>query len=221
VISFDFRQRLLISVFGAIVVLGLIWFYFQKTPLIQEETASPQLADKPSALADPEKALPVWPVAEFEERITRKPFGIYITPETSPVQPERFSGYHTGVDVEYEDVKDEVPVLAVCDGEVVSADWVSGYGGTVILKCDFNDQALFLVYGHLDPASFISQDEVKKGDQIAILGKGQTRATDFERKHLHFAVKKGELDLRGYVSKEEALNQWLNPIAFFSGFQSS
>jgi len=32
---------------------------------------------------------------------------IYITPQTSPVQPERFTGYHTGVDVEYNDIKSE------------------------------------------------------------------------------------------------------------------
>jgi hypothetical protein len=33
--------------------------------------------------------------------LQKKPFGIYITPENSPVQPENFTGYHTGIDVEY------------------------------------------------------------------------------------------------------------------------
>ena len=41
-------------------------------------------------------------------RITKKPFGIFITTQNSPVQPERFSGYHTGVDVEYKDAEGRI-----------------------------------------------------------------------------------------------------------------
>ena len=38
------------------------------------------------------------PIGQTEERITKKPFGIKISPENSPISPERFSGYHTGID---------------------------------------------------------------------------------------------------------------------------
>jgi murein DD-endopeptidase MepM/ murein hydrolase activator NlpD len=157
----------------------------------------------------------VLPVAEFFERISKKPFGIYITPENSPVQPERFTGYHVGVDVEYEDIAESVPVYAVCDGEVVLAKWVAGYGGTMAIKCGLDSQSLFFIYGHLDQQSFAKSKLVKTGDQIAILGEGETRQTDFERKHLHLAIKKDKLDLRGYVDKEEELAEWLDPGDFF------
>jgi hypothetical protein len=78
-----------------------------------QETAPTTLPNRPlaSASALPSSAEPngegggfVPPVPGFPEEITKKPFGIFINPETSPVQPERFRGYHTGVDVEVVDV---------------------------------------------------------------------------------------------------------------------
>lgn len=63
-------------------------------------------------------------------RITKKPFGIFITPSTSPVQPERFHGYHTGVD--FETFPDEqntaVAVHAICSGKLLRRAWASGCG---------------------------------------------------------------------------------------------
>ena len=148
-----------------------------------------------------------YPIAEFGQRITKKPFGIHITPQNSPIQPERFAGFHTGVDVEYQDVVDDVPVMAVCDGEMVLARWVSGYGGVVVLKCQEN----FVVYGHLRVGSIVKKTSVIRGEQIAVLGKGGTIETDYERKHLHFGIHKNALDLRGYVQKAEELIQWIDP----------
>ncbi|PIX12305.1 hypothetical protein COZ73_00470 [Candidatus Falkowbacteria bacterium CG_4_8_14_3_um_filter_36_11] len=92
----------------------------------------------------------VFPVAEFKSRITKKPFGIYITPKTSPVQPERFQGYHIGVDVEYGDATGTVPVMAIADGQVVFSGWVSGYGGIVIIKHLINNQNYLVLYRHQD-----------------------------------------------------------------------
>ncbi|MCL5774898.1 MAG: hypothetical protein M1333_01655, partial [Patescibacteria group bacterium] len=40
------------------------------------------------------------PLDKALERVTKKPFGIKISPQNSPVSPERFSGFHTGVDFE-------------------------------------------------------------------------------------------------------------------------
>src|SRR3990167_7147055 len=39
-----------------------------------------------------------YPISDWLSRITKKKFGQYITPQTSPVQPERFTGYHTAAD---------------------------------------------------------------------------------------------------------------------------
>jgi len=136
-----------------------------------------------------------YPIAEFGQRITKKPFGIHITSQNSPIQPERFVGFHTGVDVEYQDVVDEVPVMAVCNGEIVLARWVSGYGGVVVIKCQEN----FVVYGHLRVGSIVKKTNVTRGEQIAVLGKGGTIETDYERKHLHFGIHKNAQIGRAHV----------------------
>jgi len=91
------------------------------------------------------------PIAEFFSRITKKPFGIYITPETSPVQPDRWTGYHTGVDIEYEDIPGDVPVRAIADGEIVLNKFATGYGGVVVIRHNINGQDILALYGHLDP----------------------------------------------------------------------
>jgi murein DD-endopeptidase MepM/ murein hydrolase activator NlpD len=157
----------------------------------------------------------IYPIDEFRERITKKPFGIYITPENSPVNPEKFSGYHTAIDVEYEDVDTEVPVYSVCDGEIVLARFVSGYGGAVVLKCGQN----FVMYGHLDPNNLTKSKSVKPGEIIGQLGKGNSLETDGERKHLHFGIHKNKLDLRGYVKEKSELDDWYdqNEIMDFFG----
>lgn len=78
------------------------------------------------------------PVTQFKDRITKKPFGILIDPQTLPVQPVRFSGYHTGVDFEYDDVSSEVPVVAIADGTVVRSTTASGYGGVLVVRHTMN-----------------------------------------------------------------------------------
>jgi murein DD-endopeptidase MepM/ murein hydrolase activator NlpD len=155
----------------------------------------------------------------FLQRITLKPFGIYITPATSPVQPERFTGYHTGADAEYTDMQGKlVEVKAIAVGTVVLSRRVSGYGGVVVIKHDINSQQILTLYGHLDPSSLVAiNTQVTAGQMIGKLGEGYTAATDYERKHLHLAMLKGKtVDLRGYVSTEKELQSgWYNPLDFY------
>ncbi len=164
------------------------------------------------------------PIAEFADRITKKPFGIHITPATSPVQPERFSGYHTGVDVEYADPTSpsgsdgasptaDVPVFAVVDATVVQASAVSGYGGLLVLKGSIDGQSKFFLYGHVRTSSLPAVgSSVKQGDQVGVLGSPGAE-TDGERKHLHFTVSTKEpLDIRGYVQSKSELTAWQNPL---------
>lgn len=155
------------------------------------------------------------PADDFLIRITKKPFGIYITPENSPVQPERFAGFHTGADVEYEDIAGEVAVYAVCDGEIVETRRVTGYGGAVAQKCELGNQVYFLIYGHLAPDSLNGTGPVEAGEQIGILGQGYSPETDGERKHLHLGIHKETLDWRGYVQTEAELAEWEDPVEFF------
>ena len=41
-----------------------------------------------------------FPLDRGVQRITKKPFGIFVSPSHSPIQPEKFMGYHTGTDFE-------------------------------------------------------------------------------------------------------------------------
>lgn len=156
------------------------------------------------------------PIADMKNRITKKPFGIFITPQNSPVQPERFSGYHTGVDVEYDDVSGDVPVKAIAAGEVTAARDASGYGGVVVIRHKVDGEQVQSLYGHLDPSSIPSVGtSVTAGQQIGMLGEGETNETDGERKHLHFAIIKGATpDIRGYVQNQSELSAWHDPIEF-------
>ncbi|OGY93011.1 MAG: hypothetical protein A3H70_05580 [Candidatus Komeilibacteria bacterium RIFCSPLOWO2_02_FULL_48_11] len=70
------------------------------------------------------------PLARANERVTKKPFGLYVTLKNSPVLPERFTGYHTGADFEiFADEKNKpVQVTAVCAGKLIAKQRVTGYG---------------------------------------------------------------------------------------------
>lgn len=184
------------------------------TPMsVTSPTVTPPVEPTPA----PPAKVPVLvsPTPEFQNRVTKKPFGLYSTPATSPVQPERFTGYHNAVDIEYADAATDVPVVAIADGEIVMAEWVSGYGGLIVEKIVVNGETLFIIYGHMDPSSFTTKTTVKQGEQIAILGDGYTTETDGERKHIHFGIRKGSLDIRGYVQSEGELAGWYDPIAFY------
>ncbi len=155
------------------------------------------------------------PINDAKSRITKKPFGIRITPETSPVSPERFSGYHTGTD--YETFASEqgvvVPVYAICGGELVSKRAASGYGGVLVLSCEYGGQPIRVVYGHVALASVARGvgEYIAPGEQIALLGEAGPD-TDNERKHLHLGIKKGvDTDIRGYAASEAELSGWMDP----------
>lgn len=157
----------------------------------------------------------ILPVPEFKERITFKQFGTYVEPGNSPVQPERFTGYHTGVDAEFPEEK-EVPVLSITEGQVLLAKTVNGYGGVVILQHQIQGQTYSVLYGHLDPSSLTQKQQVSAGEQIGVLGEGFSSETDGERKHLHFSVRKGpSTELKGYVQTESELSNWLDPLSLF------
>lgn len=161
----------------------------------------------------------VIPIVDFFNRITKKPFGIYITPKTSPVQPEKFTGYHTGADAEATaDEKDiDIPIYAVTDGTLVFAGHVNGYGGVILIRHKVGTETVTALYGHLRISSFTKKNgaSVKRGDKIAVLGTGFSSETDGERKHLHFGIIKGStINYKGYVSTKSALSAWEDPVAW-------
>ncbi len=159
---------------------------------------------------------PVTVIENAFERITKKPFGIKISPASSPVFPEKFSGYHTGVDFEILPGEDEtdMEVYALCEGPLVLKRFVTGYGGTAVQNCNLEGQEVTVLYGHLklDSISASLDQTLKKGDLLGILGKGYSSETDGERKHLHLSVHKGpEVVLLGYVQNQSQLTNWIDP----------
>lgn len=156
------------------------------------------------------------PLDRASERVTKKPFGLYVDRDNSPVQPERFRGYHTGTDFEVRDgeVDSDVEVRVICDGVVRMRDHVSGYGGVVVQECGLNDGDVTVIYGHLDLATVSNGigTQLSRGDVVGALGAGESRETDGERKHLHLGIHKGkEINLKGYVARQSDLAQWIDP----------
>lgn len=155
------------------------------------------------------------PLENAEKRIIKKPFGIYITPNNSPISPERFSGYHTGIDYEIfeNETNSKVNVYAIRAGKILQKKNVSGYGGVVIQKSELDGQTITILYGHLDLSSIKQKvgDSLKKGEEFAVLGDAFSTETDGERKHLHLGIHKGsEINLKGYVGSESELKDWID-----------
>jgi hypothetical protein len=154
------------------------------------------------------------PIDQADRRVTKKPFGIYITPETSPIQPEKFTGFHTGTDFETfaNEATADVPFYAICDGQILQKRTVTGYGGILIQSCTINDQAVTVVYGHIKLSSIAKNigDNLSASEKIGFLGQPPTD-TAGERKHLHLGIHIGTaINILGYVQKQADLSSWLD-----------
>ncbi len=213
--------------------------FIEQGVVAEEEAKSFFPSDAPSAKRSIFFGL-VEPVDSFAKRVSKKPFGIFVSPENSPVSPERFRGYHTGVDAEIfmGEEKKNIFVSAVADGTVVSVRFATGYGGLVVIEHEIKGSVpniiegkkIYGIYGHIRLSSIIirSNDFVKAGDIIGVLGEAYSDDTGGERKHLHFGLFSAGADpafggqflnsipdIRGYVERKEELQNWLNPLQFF------
>jgi len=155
------------------------------------------------------------PIDNWSKRVTKKPFGIYVSPGHSPVSPERFTGYHTGVDFETfsDEQNKDITITAICSGPLLLKESASGYGGVVVQACQLNNQDITVIYGHLKLSSIteIKGQPFTAGETIGILGKAYSGETAGERKHLHLGIHKNTaIDIKGYVQTPEQLNDWLD-----------
>jgi murein DD-endopeptidase MepM/ murein hydrolase activator NlpD len=172
-------------------------------------TAQAQTATQDTGFAEP--------ISGGKSRATKKPFGIYVSPGHSPISPERFTGFHTGADFETtpEEQQVDVPISAMCNGPLILKKYAGGYGGIAVQSCTISGQKVTVLYGHLRLSSINPAigDEVKTGQQIAVLGTGYSAETDGERKHLHVSIHKGAFAvLSGYVQKQSELAAWIDPM---------
>jgi len=211
-----------------LLVIGSAWaVYFSDENSLPDDMAQPEKISAPEPDVLPAEVknieegksdfLP--PLTRTNERVTKKPFGIFITPQTSPVSPEKFSGYHTGTDFEIfpDEESAEVEVKAVCGGKLIAKRTVTGYGGVAVESCELNGEPITVVYGHLKLASinFNVGEEVSAGDTLGILGRGYSAETGGERKHLHLGLHKGVVtNILGYVQNKSALSGWLDACQF-------
>jgi len=226
------KKWILLIVLIAILAVGGVFAYIKTRPAKSSTTTSTNTtqsqstpATTPTPTTSTIQSQYAMPVVNFLTGQTKKPFGIYITPATSPVQPERFTGYHTGVDIEQVQDNTDVPVYAINDGTVKFVGKVSGYGGVLIYGTTINNQSVTILYGHIrlysggnSAAEGLSSaiksvgDSVSKGEKLAVLGTGYSSETDGERKHLHFSIHKGsQIVYLGYVQAQSQLSDWINP----------
>ena len=180
------------------------------TPL--QSAVPPQLSTSSQALLQP-------PLTNALARVTKKPFGLKISPSHSPISPERFSGYHTGVDFETlpSEANIDVPVMAVCAGPLRLKEWATGYGGVAVEQCQLNKQTVTIIYGHLRLASITPKvGTILTADQkFAVLGTGYSTETDGERKHLHLGIHLGSaINILGYVQNQADLKNWLDATKY-------
>lgn len=168
---------------------------------------------------DLQKETLAMPMERALERVTKKPFGIEIHPETSPVPNDRFDGLHVGVDFEtFEDEQNiDVPVFAVCDGRLLFKKQARGYGGVAVQACRIENREVSVIYGHLDLANIGPQagDVLVRGQRIGVLGEGYSQETDGVRKHLHLGIREGFTnDIRGYVKSATETPMFLNALDY-------
>ncbi len=216
-----------------LVLVGAVWFIASARP---NKTATTNQQAQVSGSLQPTQSTPTsttadnsipvqtnnaisQPISNALTRVTKKTFGLYVSPTHSPVSPEKFTGYHTGVD--FETTPDEqnidVPIYALCEGKLLLKKYATGYGGVAVQSCKINNADVTIIYGHLRLSS-ISPSQgatLKSGQQIAVLGKGYSTETDGERKHLHLGIHKGmAINILGYVQKQSDLSNWIDALRF-------
>jgi hypothetical protein len=158
------------------------------------------------------------PLPDADDRPMLLTFGMYVTPDPdqNPIDPpERFIGYHTGLDFEiFPNEKDaEVPVYAICEGKVTYSGFAEGYGGLVAQRCTISGEEVSIIYGHLalDGLPRVGTT-LKKSRSFALLAAAKSHDSDDNRKHLHLTIHKGtEAVYLGYVQTKGELKDFIDP----------
>ena len=199
---------------GLIIILALFAL------LSNKKTSGPMSTSTATAPTKSSELLP-WPLDKPDQRQTPLKFGLYVTPDpaTNPIsRPERFNGYHTGLDIEIlpEEKETAVPIKTVCEGKILYTGIIEGYGGVIIQECIINNQPVSVLYGHLNTKSFsvsAGNDLIPAQTTVAELGKDHTEETGNTRKHLHLGIHKGNhVEFLGYVNDPQDLGEFIDPL---------
>ena len=199
--------------FAATIGFLLLTSCAANTAPTRQNSANAHVSSSASIVADRDIPLP-----STESRLTPLEFGLYVTPDPAqnPIDPpERFTGYHTGLDIEIlsDEEHEEVPVSALCDGSIVFSDEAEGYGGVVVQTCTVDDQDVTVLYGHLLLSSLVPiERHIVRGQRIGMLAPARSRDSGQTRKHLHIGIHKGShIELLGYVTDASFLQEFIDP----------
>lgn len=211
------KPTVAIILFAVIIIVGLLVSRGHFKTNITSNNNNQAATTKTATPTPPPAAKDiVSPIGQAGSRITKKFFGTYVTPQNSPVSPEKFTGFHTGLDFEtFAAEKDsDVNINVICAGKLLRKGRATGYGGYAVQSCTINGQAVTVVYGHLRASSIKPSTgaELKAGDSLAVLGTGYSTETDGERKHLHLSIHIGSgVNIKGYVQNKSELSGWMDP----------
>jgi murein DD-endopeptidase MepM/ murein hydrolase activator NlpD len=176
-----------------------------------------------------ETQLYYYPISNYASRLEERKYGQYFDSNTkvNAACGKPFTGYHTGDDLETgeAELETDVPIKAIAAGKIIQKGNVGGYGGLVTQETKLSDTygQVTVYYGHLDLGSVkkTEGDMLEAGEVIGFLGDECSAETDFARKHLHFAIRKGDgSDVRGYVPTSGTLSSWLNPSMVLSSLEA-
>nr|WP_242964967.1 M23 family metallopeptidase [Scatolibacter rhodanostii] len=123
----------------------------------------------------------IWPVPSYygKDWITST-FGGRYNPVTGA-----WENAHGAIDI---GAPGGTPIYAAADGDVIIANWVSGYGNCVKIR---HDDTYSTLYGHSSKLLVTNGQQVKQGDIIALVGTtGQSTGN-----HLHFEVLENEVKI--------------------------
>lgn len=114
---------------------------------------------------------------------------------------------HMGIDIW---AREGEPVFSPLDGKIAYKAYHGedgNYGGTIVLKHQFEGRELFALYGHLSKKSLKLNDEgvdVEAGDVIGWLGGPDENGSWPPHLHYQISIKDpGEADMPGVVAEEE------------------
>ncbi|MGE5655777.1 MAG: M23 family metallopeptidase [Actinomycetota bacterium] len=121
-----------------------------------------------------------------------------------------YGRFHTGTDL---GAPLGTPVLAAYAGQVAIADWLGGYGITVVL--DHNKQTLETLYGHLSEIFVKPGEWVQQGEVIGRVGStGMSTGP-----HLHFELRK--MTEQGWVAMDPGQQLGLAMAQMFQTLQTA
>ena len=211
------RRIFLLVIFITFFVL-VSYLLFQKKAIAPTLTQEKIYNNQDNQLATPTPAQDdkiFEPISQALSRISKKPFGLKVSPQDSPVSPEKFSGYHTGVDFETNTAEQniDVSIYAICSGKLLLKKYATGYGGLAVQACQINGEDFTVIYGHLRLSSIGAKvgGELEAGERLGVLGTGFSTETDGERKHLHLGLHRGSgINILGYVKNSADLGTWLD-----------